>query len=334
MRVTGFGDYIIHFSPEGYDRLWQAENMRISFTGAEANVCAALAFWGEKVSFVTRLPEHQLSRRAVSVMKSLDIDTSRICFGGERMGLCYLENGASVRASCVIYDRANSSFTEARSGDFDIDGIIDNTDILYLTGVTCALSENLFECCLALCKSAKERGVSVVFDVNYRSRLSSPERAAEFLRTMSPYISCLISNEEHLKLLLGISGKFGEDETEARLLDISRQARAVLSVPKIAVTVRRTISASDNVVYASYLDGDDFAVSKKHGVHIVDRVGSGDAFSAGLVYSMIHGYSVSDAVEFAAASNAIKHTIVNDINYASVDEIKRVLDGRFGDVRR
>ena len=334
MRVTGFGDYLIHFSPMGDERFLQADAMQLSFTGAEANVCAALALWGLDVSFVTRLPEHPLAQKGIMFLKSLGISTRHIARGGKRMGLYFLEKGASVRPAQVIYDRMGSGITEAVPSDFEIDAILDDTDLLYLTGITPTLTENLADCALALCKAAKERGVQVAFDVNYRPTLSTPEQAGAVLKQLAPYITLLIGNEEHLKMLLGVSSKYGEDEREKRLSDIANQTRELLKIERIAVTVRRTPSASDAVIYAAYSDGRDFAVSPEHRMHVVDRVGSGDAFSAGLVYAISQGFTAEEAVGFAAASNAMKHTILSDINYAAADEILRVMKQAGFDVKR
>lgn len=334
VKIVGFGDYLIHFSPFGNERFMQAESMRMSFTGAEANVCAALALWGEDVSFVTRVPDNALSEKGLMFLRSFGIDTRRVARGGKRMGLYFLENGASVRPSQVIYDRMDSGFTEARTEDFDIPSILADADVLYLTGITPALSENLMACALALCSEARARGMRVVFDVNFRPSLLSAAKAGENLRRLAPCITNLIGNEEHLKMLLGIESSFGEDSRKNRLRDVAEQAKATLGIPEIAVTVRRTLSASDAVTYAAYLNGNGFALSPEYHTHVVDRVGSGDAFSAGFIYGLSRGYSASETVGFAAASCAIKHTITNDINFASADEIGKLMKNGSHDVRR
>ncbi|MBQ8509893.1 MAG: sugar kinase [Clostridia bacterium] len=334
MKVTGFGDYLIHFSPMWGERFMQADWMHMNFTGAEANVCAALAFWGEKTGFVTRLPEHMLARRAVTALRGLGVDMSRTVFGGERMGVYFLEKGASVRASKVIYDRNHSSFTEACYEHFDWDAILGETDILYLTGITPSLSDGLAVCCKKLAAEAARRSVQVVYDVNYRPALSTPEKAASILLELAPYITCLIGNEEHFRLLLGIGSDLDDDHRQERLRETTKQLHARLGIGQIAVTVRRTPSASDAVVYASFSDGGDFAVSPEYRLHVADRVGSGDAFSAGLIYGLIHGYDAAEAVGFAAASNAVKHTILDDFNLSDVGEIRDVMNRSFQDVRR
>lgn len=333
MRVTGFGDYMMHFSPPGDERFWQANSMNLSFTGAEVNVCSALAYWGEEVSYVTRLPENVLAKRAVASLRSLGIHTEHIAWGGERMGVYFLEKGASVRSSQVIYDRKFSSFCEATEEHFDIPAILDGTDVLFFTGITCALTENLRRCVLTLCREAKARGIAVVMDVNYRPTLSSPEEAGAVLRELAPYLSCLIGNEEHLKQLLALTPPDKEDRAE-RLAALADLVRAELSIDRLAITVRRTLSASDAIIYAAYANGPEFALSREYQMHVVDRVGSGDAFSAGLLYAAAHGFSAKEAVEFGAASNAIKHTVLNDINYVTVDEVKSVMKGGRIDVRR
>ena len=334
MKIIGFGDYLIHFSPFGNERFAQADCMRMSFTGAEANVCAALSLWGEDVSFVTRVPKNALAEKGMMFLRSFGIDTRHVARGGKRMGLYFLENGASVRPSQVIYDRADSGFTEACETDFDIPSILNGADVFYLTGITPALSENLKMCALAFCKEARSRGIRVVFDVNFRPTLLTVSQAEDDLRLFAPYITHLIGNEEHLKMLLGVRSEFGEDFPKERLLDIAGKTRVLLGIPNIAVTVRRTLSASDAVTYASFLSGERFAVSPEYRTHVVDRVGSGDAFSAGLIYGLVRGFSVSDTVGFAAASCAIKHTVSNDINFAYADEIEKLMKNGASDVRR
>ncbi len=334
MKITGFGDYLIHFSPMCGERFVQAELMHMNFTGAEANVCAALSFWGEKTEFVTRLPEHILARRAVMSLCGLGVNMEHISYGGERMGVYYLENGASLRPSAVIYDRKYSSFTEASFEDFDWDAILSNTDILYLTGITPLLSENLFACCEKLLSEAVNRSIKVVYDVNYRPTLSSAEKAGEVLRRFAPYITCLIGNEEHFRMLLGISSKLDDEHRYERLHETTEKLREQLGTEKIAITVRRTPSADEAIVYASFFDGTDFAVSPVYNPSVTDRVGSGDAFSAGLIYSMIHKYNADEAISFAAASNAIKHTVLRDFNLSDVSEIRNIMCAGRADVRR
>ena len=334
MRITGFGDYLIHFSPIQDERFMQADYMHMTFTGAEANVLAALAFWGEDTAFVTKLPRHLLAKKGAAFLTGCGVDMDGVAYGEGRMGTYYLEKGRSLRPSVVIYDRIPSAFTESRWEDYDWDTILSGTDLFYLCGITPALSDSLLEICSKVLPEARKRNIPVFFDVNYRPALGSAEQAGKVLRSLAPYITHLIGNEEHLKQLLGVHSDYAEDQPSQRLLDLTRQVHAVTRIPNIAITVRRTITASHTKIFASWFTEDEFALSPEYDIQIVDRVGSGDAFSAGLIYAVVHGYSAEQAVRFAAASNALKHTIQDDINFASVEEIESIMRQHGFDVRR
>lgn len=334
MKIVGFGDFMIHFSPIMDERFMQSKLVQMSFTGAEANVCAALGLWGEKTEFVTRLPDHQLAQSGISFLKSCSVGTEHIVFGPGRMGTYYLEKGSGVRPSVVIYDRDPSAFTASAFEDYNWDAILRDADYLYVSGITPALSESLLACTEQAFREAHKRGVKICFDINFRPKLQSPEKARENFDRLRPYISCLIGNEEHCKLLLQISSQYGEDQPQERLKDMTHQVSSITGIPNVAVTVRRTPSASNAVFYAAYTDGSTVALSPQYHLQVVDRVGSGDAFSAGFLYSVIHGKSVADTVCFAAASCAMKHEIVNDINFATVSEIEALKESTGFDVRR
>lgn len=334
MRIVGFGELLIHFSPITDQMFMQAELMRMSFTGAEANVCSALALWGEDVSYVTKLPENQLAKKGVNFLRGLGIDTHNIAYGGERMGTYYLEKGFGVRTSSVIYDRKYSAVACSRFEDYDWDAILDGTDAFYLTGITPTLSEGLCQLCERVLKIARDKGIRVFYDVNLRFKLCSIEKAREIFSRMTPYITDLIGNEEHLKMLLSIGSEYGEEQREERLRDIIAKTRALTGIERIAVPVRRTPSASESVFFAAYSDGKEFALSDSYQIKVLDRVGSGDAFSAGLIYSVSKGYSVTDAVQFATASCVMKHEIVDDINIATAEDIKAIIGSISRDVRR
>lgn len=332
MKVTGFGDYMIHFSPAWDARFMQSDMMQLSFTGAEANVCAALGFWGEDTAFVTRLPEHLLAQKGVAFLRGLNIDTRHIATGDGRMGIYFLEKGASVRSSTVIYDRTPSAFSESAYEDYDWAAILAETDVLYISGITPCLSESLFDCCRQAMAAARQKNIRVVFDVNYRPALATPEKLREIFHVLAPSITHLICNEEHLKLLL--QWEAPEEEAQIRLHALAARAKEATGIENIAITVRRTPSASDAVVYAAYSRGEEFVLSRRHSIHVTDRVGSGDAFSAGLIYGILHGLDARETVEFASAGSAMKHTIQSDINFASVEEIRAVMAGNRYDVKR
>ena len=334
MKIVGFGDFLIHFSPVGDERFFQSEFMQMSFTGAEANVCAALSHWGEDAKFVTRLPEHQLAKKGISFMRSFGVDTNDISFGDGRMGVYFLENGRFLRSSSVIYDRDNTAFTNSVYEDYDWNSIFDGADIFYVSGITPTLSKNLLSTVKEALIEARKRDIKVFLDINYRPKLATTEEAYEIIKELLPYITCLIGNEEHIKMIFGISSEYGEDEETERINDMLRQTREITGIQQIAITVRRTISASESMVSAGYLSGDESFVTPRFKTGVVDRVGSGDAFSAGLIYATVHGYKVEEAIRFAIASSAFKHTVTKDINYASVDEIRDVMNMSVNDVRR
>lgn len=334
MKIVGFGDLLIHFSPIMDQRLMQAELMQMSFTGAEANVCAALALWGERVELVTRLPRHALADKAVSFFRGLGVTTEHVARGDGRMGIYFLEKGAGVRSSGVIYDRADSAFTKSKFEDYDFNAALEGADALYVSGITPVLSDSLSDCCERLAALARSRGLRVFYDVNLRPSLCDLDTARQKAAKILPYVTDLIGNEEHLKSLFAISSSYGENECEARLRDLIDAVREQTGIPRISVTVRRTISASEVVFYAAHSDGDAFALSRSHRTLVVDRVGSGDSFSAGIVYAASQGYDCRDTVDFAAAACILKHTIGNDVCFAGVDEIRSLAAGQGRDVRR
>lgn len=334
MKVVGFGDLLIHFSPMMNERFAQSRLVQMSFTGAEANVCASLGLWGEKAEQVTRLPDNVLAQSGVSFLKSLSVGTEHIVLAEGRMGTYYLEKGHGRRSSVVVYDRAGSAFCQSKFEDYDWDEIFRDGTCLYVTGITPALSESLFDATLKAMKLAREKGMKVFYDVNYRSKLLTMERAAEMFYAFAPYITHLIGNEEHLKGILGMQTALSEEKMVERLSEVTHAVLEKTQIPNIAVTARRTLSADHTVFCASYFDGKDFAASPKYEIYPLDRVGSGDAFSAGLVYSFLKGYRADESVAFAAAACAMKHEIADDINFASVNEIRALMDQRSLDVAR
>ena len=334
MKVVGFGDFMIHFSPIMDERFMQSRLMQVSYTGAEANVCAALGLWGEKASFVTRIPDHQLARSGVSFLKSLWVETEHMMFGPGRMGTYYLEKGSGVRPSVVIYDRVPSAFTESSYEDYPWDEILRDAGVLYLTGITPALSESLLVCTQRLCKEAARRGIRIFFDVNHRPKLQDAEKARRIFGKLQPYITDLIGNEEHLKMLLQICPEQDDGHWEERLKEVAEKTGAMTGIRNVAVTMRRTPSASQAIFCAAYTDGCETMVSPQYRLQVVDRVGSGDAFSAGMVYGALHGKTVADTVCFAAAACAMKHQIVSDINFSTVAEIEALKENMGYDVRR
>ena len=331
-RMVGLGDMMLRLSPEGYLRFRQADRMAIYYTGAEANVCASLAVMGMPAEFVTRLPDHDIARCAINELRMLNVGTEHIVFGGERMGVFYLEKGASQRPSKVIYDRKYTSMATATPKDFDWDAIFAGTGHFHFTGITPALGPSMPAVVLAACEAARKHGALISCDLNYRKNMWSPAEAEATMRRLLPYVDILIANEEDAEKVLGIkaadtdvtTGKLspeGYREVAVRLTEQFPGLRAV------GITLRQSISASDNRWGAMLFTGGQAYFSKTYDVHIVDRVGGGDSFAAGLLYAWAQGFAPQQTVEYAAAASCLKHSIELDVNLSTVAEITTLMNG-------
>jgi len=292
-----------------------------------------LANLGIGAAYVTKLPANDLGRSAINELRRHGVDTGRIVTGGKRIGVYYVERGASQRPSKVIYDRAGSSVATAVAEDFDWDDILKDTDWFHFTGITPSLGEELPGICLAACKAAKEHGSMVSCDLNYRKNLWSRERAGEVMATLMPYVDVCIANEEDAADVFGISAADTDVETGRLAREgyekVARQLVDRFGFRKVAITLRGSISASENEWGGMIYDtGDDKACfSPTYHIWIVDRVGGGDSFAAGMIYGLMNGYSDQETVNFAAAASCIKHTIEHDFNLTTVEEITRLAAG-------
>ena len=330
-KVITFGELMLRLAPEGYLRFVQADTFEATFGGGEANVSISLANFGADTSFVTKLPSHEIGQMAVNSLRKYGVDTSLITRGGKRVGIYYLEKGASQRPSKVIYDRAGSAIAEASKADFDWDKIFEGAGWFHFTGITPALSDELAEICLEACKKAKEKGIIVSCDLNYRNKLWSKEKAGEVMNKLSQYVDVCISNEEDANDVFGIKAAntdvtAGEINSEGYKY-VADELKKRFGFSYVAITLRESISASDNRWGAMLYDGSDYYFSKKYNVHIVDRVGGGDSFGAGLIYSLMHNETPADTIEFAVAASCLKHSIEGDYNFVSVDEVKKLAKG-------
>ncbi len=330
-RVVTFGEIMLRLAPNGYYRFFQDDQLQATFGGGEANVSVSLANFGLDSAFVTKLPAHAIGQGAVNNLRYFGVDTSLIVRGGDRIGIYFLEKGASQRGSVCIYDRAHSSIQEAVPSDFDWDRIFDGADWFHFTGITPALGENLVEICLEACKAARAKGVKISCDLNYRGKLWTREEARAAMTRLCEYVDVCISNEEDAKDVFGIEAE-GSDITGGKLntegyKSVARQLKDKFDFEKVAITLRTSISANDNDWQGMLYDGSEFCFSKQYHLHIVDRVGGGDSFGAGLIYSFLNGYSTQDSIEFAVAASALKHSIEGDFNRVSVDEVKKLAGG-------
>ena len=330
-RVITFGEIMIRLQPYNYERFVQADSLAFSFGGGEANVAVSLANYGMDAAFVTKLPAHAIGQCAVNSLRRYGVDTSMITRGGDRVGIYFNEKGASQRPSVCIYDRSHSAIAEAAAEDFDWDRIFDGADWFHFTGITPAVSRSAADICLEACKAAKRLGVTVSCDLNYRGKLWSREEVRKVMTEICRYVDVCISNEEDARDVFGIEAG-STDITAGELsregyMSVGKQLADRFGFSKVAITLRESRSAFDNDWSAMLYDGEEYCFSKKYHLHIVDRIGGGDSFGAGLIYSLINGYDTRRAVEFATAASALKHSVEGDYNMVSVDEVEKLAGG-------
>lgn len=330
--ITCFGETMLRLSPPGAYRIAQAQSFDIVFGGAESNTAIALANFGEEVQWVSKMPENEIAGACLSWMRSFGLDVSKVVRGGQRMGVFFLEKGASLRPSKVIYDRKGSAIAEAQRSDFDWDAILSDTDTFFFTGITPAIGETLPGICEDALDVCREKKIPVFCDINYRPTLWTPDIAGPVMRELIRGIDTLVANEEHADLLLGVKSDLTGDD---KLRDIAEKLCAVYEIRRTALTLRQSHSSDDNTVSAVLFDSEtgEFVRSRDYRVHIVDRVGGGDAFSAGLIYCTRRGMNLGDTVEFASAANALKHSIHGDALIAGADEVLRLARSTDGTVR-
>ncbi|MBQ8804460.1 MAG: sugar kinase [Tyzzerella sp.] len=330
-KIVTFGEIMMRLNPEGYRRFVQAERFEASYAGGEANVAVSLANYGMDAAFVTKVPAHEIGQCAVNALRKYGVDTSNMVRGGDRLGTYFVEKGASQRASKVIYDRAHSAIAEASASDFDWDAIFEGADWFHWTGITPALGGALPEICLEACKAAKAKGVKISCDLNYRKKLWSTEKANEVMSELIKYVDVCIANEEDAKDVFGIEAE-GTDINAGKLnhegyISVAKQICEKFGCEKVAITLRSSISANDNDWAAMlYTDGKAY-FSPSYRIHIVDRVGGGDSFGGGLIYSLLMEKEPQDVINFAVAASCLKHSIEQDFNLVSVSEVEALAAG-------
>lgn len=333
MKVVTFGELMLRLAPNGYLRFVQSNQLEATFGGAEANVAVSLANYGVDVDFVTKLPAHEIGQAAVNSVRQFGVNTQNIVRGGDRVGIYYCEKGASQRPSKVIYDRANSSIATAKAEDFDWDKIFDGADWFHFTGITPALNPEVAKICIAACKKAKEKGITISSDLNYRKKLWTKEQARATMTELCGYIDVCIANEEDAKDVFGIEAENTDIESgklnREGYISVAKQLTEKFNFKYVAITLRESLSANDNNWSAMLYNGgqDKAYFSKKYAMHIVDRVGGGDSFGGGLIYALRSGYDEQKAIEFAVAASCLKHSVEGDYNMVSVAEVNALAGG-------
>ncbi len=330
-KIVTFGELMLRLAPEGYLRFVQSDRLQATFGGAEANVAVSLANYGEDVAFVTKLPAHEIGQMAVNSLRKFGVDTTKIVRGGNRVGIYYCEKGASQRSSKVIYDRAGAAIAQADETDFDWKKILEGASWFHVTGITPALSEKTASITVEACKTAKEMGITVSTDLNYRKKLWTKDQARETMTEVCKYVDYCIANEEDAKDVFGIEAENTDIESgklnREGYISVAKQLTEKFGFKGVAITLRESVSANDNFWSAMlYTDGQAY-FSRKYDMHIVDRVGGGDSFGAGLIYSLLNGYDNSAVIEFAVAASCLKHSIEGDYNMVSVSEVESLAKG-------
>lgn len=331
MKAVTLGELMLRLQPDNYLRFVQADHLEATFGGGEANVAVSLANYGIDATFVTKLPAHEIGQAAVNSLRRYGVDTSKIVRGGKRVGVYYLEKGASQRASKVIYDRADSAFALSTSEEYDWDEILKGAKWFHFSGITPALGDNVAALTLDALKACKRLGVTVSVDLNYRNKLWTKEKAKEVMTSLMPYVDVCIGNEDDANDVFGIKAA-DTDTTTGKLskegyVSVAKQLVEKFSFKYVCITMRTSISASDNKWCGMLYDGKDAYLSKEYNLRIVDRVGGGDSFSGGMIYSLMNGFEQQKAIEFAVAASALKHSIEGDYNLVSVDEVNKLALG-------
>lgn len=330
-KIVTLGEIMLRLSPTGNYRFVQSESFQIFPGGGEANVAVSLANYGHTACFVSKLPSHEIGQIAVNALRRYGVKTEYISRGGDRVGLYYAETGASMRPSKVIYDRAHSAIAEADISDFDFDKIMEDADWFHWSGITPAISDKAAEIVRVACEAAKRHGVTVSVDLNFRKKLWTSEKAISVMRPLMHYVDVCIGNEEDANMCLGYKPdadvEGGKTDAEG-YYEIFKGMMKEFGFKYVVSTLRESYSASHNGWKALIYDGKTFYESKHYDINpIIDRVGGGDSFSAGLIHGLLSYKDQAKALEFAVAASALKHTIPGDFNLVSTSEVESLAKG-------
>ena len=332
-RVVTFGEIMLRLSPPGFERLFQSPLLSATFGGGEANVAVSLAHFGLESRYVTRLPGHAVGEAALRALRAEGVDVTHVLRGGDRLGIYFAETGASQRPSTVIYDRAGSSMAGIGPGMVDWARVMDGADWLHVTGITPALGASAAATTVEALAAARSAGATVSMDLNFRKKLWSEAQAQATIRPMMASVDVVIANEDDIQSVLGfevpdadpLTGQVQAGAYEA----VARRVSSELGPSRIAITLRESHSASDNGWSAVLWDGpaNAYVRSQRYDLRLVDRIGGGDSFAAGLIYGLMTGRASDAALRFAVAASALKHTVPGDFNRVTVDEVDRLAAG-------
>src|SRR5574344_1028435 len=330
-KIVTLGEIMLRLSPEANYRFVETDSFKIIPGGGEANVAVSCANYGHEAYFVSKLPKHEIGQIALNALRRYGVDTRFVARGGDRVGLYYAETGASMRPSKVIYDRANSSIAEATAEDFDFDAIMEGADWFHWSGITPAVSDKAAELTRLACEAAKRHGVTVSVDLNFRKKLWTSEKAISIMRPLMQYVDVCIGNEEDAELCLGFKPdadvEGGKTDAEG-YYGIFQGMMKEFGFKYVVSTLRESFSASHNGWKAMIYNGEEFYQSKHYDINpIIDRVGGGDSFAGGLIHGLLTKDNQGDALEYAVAASALKHTIPGDFNLVSTSEVESLAGG-------
>ena len=333
-KIITMGEIMLRLSTPNNEKFIQSDEFDVCYGGGEANVAVSLANYGHDAAFVTKVPANPIGDCAVAALRKLNVDTSYIARGGERLGIYFLESGSAMRASNVVYDRAHSSISTASAEDFDFDAIFEGADWFHFTGITPAVSDAAAELTEAALKAAKAHGVKVSVDLNFRKKLWSSEKAQRIMTNLMQYVDICIGNEEDAEKVLGFkpgnTDVTSGDLELAGYKDIFEQMVEKFNFEYVISSLRVSHSASDNGWSACIYSRDtkEFYHSREYRIHpIVDRVGGGDSFAGGTICGFLDGMDFKSALEFGVAASALKHTIPGDFNLVSRADVENLAGG-------
>jgi len=331
-KVITMGEIMLRLSTPDYLRIVQTNSFSAIYGGGESNVAVSLANYGLETYFVSKVPKHDIGQSAINYLQKYGVQTEYITRGGERLGIYFLETGASMRASNVLYDRTESSIAQAEISDFNFDDIFKDADWFHFSGITPAISKSAAKLTEAALIAAKKYGVMVSVDLNYRKKLWTPEDAKETMSKLMQYVDiCIgIGSEADAEIVLGFKPTADTVLIDNLNLDenknILKRVQSHYNIKYVVTSLRECHSASDNSLSALIYDGNEFYQSPKYPIRIVDRVGGGDSFAAALIYALITNKSCKDSLDFAVAASALKHTIFGDLNHINISEVETLLD--------
>lgn len=330
-KIVTMGEIMLRLSPAGNKRFVQSDNFNVIYGGGEANVAVSCANYGHEAYFVSKLPKHEIGQSAVNELRKYGVKTDFIARGGDRVGIYYCETGASMRPSKVIYDRANSAIAEADPSDFDFDKVMEGASWFHWSGITPAISDKAAELTKLACEAAKRHGVTVSVDLNFRKKLWTSAKAQSIMKPLMQYVDVCIGNEEDAELCLGYKpdADVEKGETDAKGYEtIFKGMKKEFGFKYVISTLRESFSATFNGWKALIYDGNEFYTSKRYEINpIIDRVGGGDSFSGGIIHGLLTKPDMKQALEFAVAASALKHTVNGDFNLVSTEEVEALAGG-------